>query len=121
MHIAKHTILLATQFGWHIFMIESFHETIDAAIQRPNVNFLIAQQLFQGVCHLTAKFNGEFGVIIFVYFTNGRGLWSRRRMSYLDVIDVIEPSELTEVLDAVDVVDACEFVDANEIGRIGAS
>lgn len=47
--------------------------------------------------------------------------WLVWKDTYLDVIDVIEPNELTDVLDAVDVVDACEFVDANEIGRIGDS
>lgn len=60
MHIAEHAILLASQFGRHVFVIESLHETVDAEVQRPNVNLLVAQQLLQGVRHLTAKYNSKY-------------------------------------------------------------
>lgn len=43
MHIPKHPILLATQFSWHIFVIESLHVAINTAVHRPNVEFLVAQ------------------------------------------------------------------------------
>lgn len=55
MHIPEHPILLAPQFSRHIFVVESLHVAINTAVHRPNVEILVAQQLFQGICHLTAR------------------------------------------------------------------